>query len=102
MVQSDQAEQGGRQPFPAPGTASDPFAPGHAWVHFMSTRSIDESIGLWEEVFKTHEHGVPLKIAIRGIVGSAERWHEVVADVVEFAGDGQLEIVDYGQLRMVD
>jgi len=24
-------------PFPAPGIASDPYAPGHAWVDFMTT-----------------------------------------------------------------
>jgi len=35
MLYIVQAEQGGLQPFPAPGTASDLFAPGHAWVQFM-------------------------------------------------------------------
>ena len=32
-----QAEQGARQRFPAPGRASDPYAPGIAWAHFMTT-----------------------------------------------------------------
>ena len=34
-----QAEQGARQRFPAPGKASDPYAPGHAWIHFMTILS---------------------------------------------------------------
>ena len=30
-----QAEQGALQRFPAPGKASDPYAPGNAWVHHV-------------------------------------------------------------------
>ena len=28
-------------PTPPPGTASDPFAPGHAWIDFMASQSFD-------------------------------------------------------------
>ena len=34
-----QAEREGSHPSPAPGTASDPLAPGHAWVNFMASKS---------------------------------------------------------------
>ena len=39
-----QAEQGGHYTLPAPGIASDLYAPGHAWVHFMTTALAAHSI----------------------------------------------------------
>ena len=38
------AEQRGSYTLPAPGTASDPDAPGHAWEHFMSTALATQSL----------------------------------------------------------
>ena len=95
MVCSKQAEREGYYPSPAPGIASDLFAPGNAWAHFMSTQSIDNSLCLLQEVIQTHEQGVPMSAAILGIVGSAERWKEIVNELLDFICTGEpLELVD--------